>query len=69
MAARAPRAGPPAPVPWLRLVLRLYAEGLYELESWIVSQGPAAHVLDPESLRREIVAELRAVLATYNEKA
>ena len=52
-----------------RLVLHLYAGGLYELKSWILSQGAAAQVLEPESLRREIVDELRALLTAYGEKA
>jgi proteasome accessory factor B len=50
------------------LILHLYAGGLYELKSWILSQGAAAEVLEPESLRLEIIAELHALLAAYGKR-
>ena len=36
-----------------------------DLRSWILSFGPGAEVLEPDSLREAIVAELEASLARY----
>jgi predicted DNA-binding transcriptional regulator YafY len=51
------------------LELRLEAGGSAELKTWILSFGSGAEVLEPESLRAEVAAELRAALARYGKGA
>ena len=43
--------------------------GTEEIKSWVLSFGAKAVVLEPESLRREIQAELHALLAAYEAPA
>jgi predicted DNA-binding transcriptional regulator YafY len=40
-----------------------------EIRSWILSFGPAAEVLEPESLREEIRDQLAETLAHYDPNA
>jgi predicted DNA-binding transcriptional regulator YafY len=39
--------------------------GSSELRSWILSFGPSAEVIEPESLRAEVAKDLAAALARY----
>lgn len=41
--------------------------GVQELVAWIRGWGPAVRVLAPESLRRQIAADMRAAAALYEE--
>jgi predicted DNA-binding transcriptional regulator YafY len=43
--------------------------GTLEIRSWILSFGPAAEVLEPESLRQEIREQLAGMLARYEPQA
>lgn len=43
--------------------------GTLEIRSWILSFGPAAEVLEPESLREEIREQLVQMLAQYDPQA
>jgi len=48
-----------------RLELAMQVGGGSELRSWILSFGPEAEVLEPASLRAEVVRELERALARY----
>jgi len=39
----------------------------FEIKSWILSFGSSAEVLEPESLRQEVIQELQAASANYTE--
>lgn len=45
-----------------RVVLRLRAGGFYEIQSWVLSFGSAAEVLEPEELRDAVRAEMLGAL-------
>jgi predicted DNA-binding transcriptional regulator YafY len=49
------------------IVLSLDVFGTVELVSWVLSFGPTAEVLGPQSLRDEVREELRRALAPYGE--
>src|SRR5262249_53481471 len=51
------------------LTLRLRLSNTVEVKSWILSFGASALVLEPESLRTEIAAELERLLEGYREEA
>jgi predicted DNA-binding transcriptional regulator YafY len=48
-----------------RLELAMQVGGGSELRSWILSFGPSAEVIEPESLRAEVAKDLAAALARY----
>jgi predicted DNA-binding transcriptional regulator YafY len=48
-----------------RVELALEAGGTAELRTWILSFGSGAEVLEPDSLRAEVAAELRDAAARY----
>ena len=48
--------------------LRMQVGGTAELRTWILSFGSGAEVLEPESLRREVQAELEAATKRYAKK-
>ena len=45
--------------------LRMMVGGTAELRSWVLSFGPGATVVEPASLRDEVVRELEAALRRY----
>jgi predicted DNA-binding transcriptional regulator YafY len=47
------------------LILRMHVGGQIELKAWILSHGPEARVVEPESLREQVLADLRASLRRY----
>lgn len=47
------------------LELRMQVGGSHELANWILSFGGGAEVLEPASLREEVVASLEAAIANY----
>lgn len=47
------------------LILRFRTGGLAEVKRWVMSYGPHAEVLAPESLRDEVATEAGAVVALY----
>ncbi len=47
------------------LELRMVVGGTAELRSWVLSFGPGATVIEPASLRDEVVRELEAALRRY----
>lgn len=49
------------------LYWRVEVAGTLEVLSWIRSWGPEVKVLAPDSLRREVIADLRKALAQYEE--
>ncbi len=49
--------------------LQMQVGGTAELRSWILSFGSGAEVLEPESLRSEVAAELSAATRRYRDKA
>ena len=49
------------------IILSLQAGGLYEIKSWILSHGTEAEVLEPASLREEIIEELKKNLTFYKK--
>ena len=49
------------------IILSLQAGGLYEIKSWILSHGADAEVLEPASLREEIIEELEKNLTFYKK--
>jgi predicted DNA-binding transcriptional regulator YafY len=49
--------------------LAMQVGGSAELRSWVLSFGSGAEVLEPEELRAEVAAELRASLARYARRA
>jgi len=49
------------------LLAELHLSSTAELKPWLLSFGPAAEVLEPASLRDEIVAELQRTLAAYGQ--
>jgi predicted DNA-binding transcriptional regulator YafY len=51
------------------LELSMEVGGTTELRSWVLSFGPDAEVLEPASLRDEVVRELGAALARYEGRA
>jgi predicted DNA-binding transcriptional regulator YafY len=53
------------PGPGGSVELSMDAGGSEELRSWILSFGAGAEVLEPESLRDEVAAELRGALGRY----
>ena len=48
-----------------RLLLSMEVGGTAELRTWVMSFGSGARVLEPESLRAEVLEELRAALTLY----
>jgi len=50
-----------------RLDLRMEVGATQELANWILSFGGGAQVLEPASLREEVVAALKAAIANYGE--
>jgi predicted DNA-binding transcriptional regulator YafY len=50
-----------------RLDLRMEVGATQELANWILSFGGGAEVLEPQSLREEILAALKAAIANYSE--
>ena len=48
------------------LILRLRLSNTVEIKSWILGFGASALVLEPESLRAEIAAELEQLLEVYH---
>jgi predicted DNA-binding transcriptional regulator YafY len=52
-------------LPGGRLELTLEVGGLDELQSWVLSFGSGAEVLEPEALRSQVQRELTAALARY----
>lgn len=49
-----------------RLQLSMEVGGSAELRTWVMSFGSGARVLEPESLRREVIEEFRAALTLYS---
>jgi len=47
------------------VLLTMEVGGTHELRSWVLSFGPGAEVLEPESLRREVIANLEAASKRY----
>jgi len=47
------------------IILSFRAGGFYEIKSWILSHGADAEVLEPASLRQEIIEELQKNLTLY----
>ncbi len=47
------------------LVLSMDVKGTAELKAWILEWGSNAEVLEPESLRQEVAAELERAAARY----
>jgi predicted DNA-binding transcriptional regulator YafY len=47
------------------LELSMEVGGTHELANWILSFGGSAEVLEPEALRAEVMARLKAALARY----
>jgi predicted DNA-binding transcriptional regulator YafY len=47
------------------LILRLRLSNTVEIKSWILGFGASALVLEPDSLRAEIAAELEQLLGAY----
>ena len=50
------------------LILRLNVGGLGEVKRWVMGYGPHAEVIEPESLRREIEAEIKKMKKIYSKK-
>ena len=50
-----------------RIILSFEAGGLYEIKSWILSHGASAEVLEPASLREEIIDEMEKNLKAYKK--
>ena len=50
------------------LILRLWVGGLGEVKRWILGYGAHAEVLEPESLRREIMEEVEKMKKIYENK-
>ena len=50
------------------LILRLRVGGLGEVKRWVMGYGSHAEVLEPESLRREIKAEIKKMQKIYSKK-
>jgi predicted DNA-binding transcriptional regulator YafY len=48
------------------LLLRMEVGGLQELRSWVLSFGSKAEVLEPTSLRNEVIRELETAVANYD---
>lgn len=48
-----------------KLELEMHVGGIVELRTWILSFGSGAEVLEPASLRDEVLTELRAALSRY----
>jgi len=57
------------PTPDGGLLLEMQAGGLAELRSWVLSFGGGAEVIEPETLRSEVRAELEEALARYGRGA
>ena len=49
------------------IILSFQASGSYEIKSWILSHGADAEVLEPASLREEIIEELKKNLTFYKK--
>ena len=49
------------------IILSFKASGSYEIKSWILSHGADAEVLEPASLREEIIEELKKNLTFYKK--
>ncbi len=49
------------------IILSFQASGSYEIKSWILSHGADAEVLEPASLRQEIIEELQKNLTFYKK--
>ena len=50
------------------LILRLSVGGLGEVKRWVMGYGSHAEVIEPESLRREIEAEVKKMKKIYGKK-
>ena len=48
------------------VVLEVSLNNTTEIKSWTLSFGPRATVLEPESLRNEIIADLKTQLSKYH---
>lgn len=44
-----------------KIILSFQASGFYDIKSWILSHGADAKVLEPASLRKEIIEELKKI--------
>jgi len=53
------------PQPGGALELAMQVAGLAEVKSWVLSFGAGAHVLEPDTLRREVEQELAKALRAY----
>ena len=53
------------PRPGGALELAMQVAGLAEVKSWVLSFGAGAHVLEPDTLRREVEQELAKALRAY----
>lgn len=49
------------------IILSFQASGFYDIKSWILSHGADAEVLEPASLREEIIEELEKNLTFYKK--
>ena len=49
------------------IILSFHASGSYDIKTWILSHGADAEVLEPASLREEIVEELKKNLTFYKK--
>ena len=58
-----------APAPGGGLLLAMQVGGTAELRAWILSFGAGAEVLEPASLRDEVVRELAGAAARYQDRA
>ena len=47
------------------IILSMETSGWWDVKRWILSYGSTAKVLEPEDLREEILAELRAAQDCY----
>ncbi len=50
-----------------KIILSFQASGFYDIKSWILSHGADAEVLEPASLREEIIEELEKNLTFYKK--
>jgi predicted DNA-binding transcriptional regulator YafY len=52
-----------------RVLLTMEVGGASELRTWVLSFGPGAEVLEPESLRREVIKDLEAASKRYQHSS
>ena len=50
-----------------RIELQMQVGGALELQSWVLSFGSGARVLEPASLRKAVEAELKRSLRRYRQ--